>query len=613
MPVGAAPPNGMMPGPPMAPPSLPQMPALDALCSHAVREILQAARFQAKQHVYVGFHAACAKMCELMGGVANLGQLGVHDPAAQVPLLGRIQRIEQMVTAFVGSYMSQRSVVTLTDMEKELVVFLRSYNLQPKTTRHVEGGFRYAVPDPATNSEEISLDDDDDEVREVRLEFLDMGVGWFTAFPAIIATFGKIENVDEESWACPNVSDALAEFLDLPANAGRSDDGLGADFEKFLIESLRKEDQKKLSGSDKKLPVRKLPGFWIRHDSMPHERQCTRHVQNAKRAELARLRDEAFGAEAEAARAAAAAKRATRDPAPPRLKDPTNPHAASFIDGLREELDTRWHPSRSKVDSAVRKAMKENPESLFGAAVEYGMLHLGGGKHRVKVFKSPCPDDGLGDSGAESDGLGSSSSDEEEEETEPLAKRTKVEVKPEWEGRMGVEFRDARATGHHAPVPDTPSTSTQLPQLPPLNAITTVTPGELAACLPWWSEMDGSCNHAVGRWGEQLVYQYLLQRHSDWTIEWVNEHTESKAFYDVKMTNPADGSVVFVEVKTTRSGDKNAFEVSPWEWDFACRPGVEYHVYRVYSAGERGRTRVTIVRNPAKLVREHAISMALAI
>ena len=79
------------------------------------------------------------------------------------------------------------------------------------------------------------------------------------------------------------------------------------------------------------------------------------------------------------------------------------------------------------------------------------------------------------------------------------------------------------------------------------------------------------------------------------------------------MTNPIDGSVVFVEVKTTRSGDKNAFEVSPWEWDFACRPGVEYHVYRVYSAGERGRTRVTIVRNPAKLVREHAISMALAI
>jgi hypothetical protein len=308
VPVGAAPPNGMMPGPPMAP--LPQMPSLDALCSHAVREILQAARFQAKEHVYVGFHAACAKMCELMGGVANLVQLGVHDPAAQVPLLGRIQRIEQMVTAFVGSYMSQRSVVTLTDMEKELVVFLRSYNLQPKTEFVIEAPrfVVYAVPDPATNSEEISLDDDDDDDDD-RLEFVEMGVGWFTAFPAIIATFGKIGNADEESWECPNVSDALAEFLDLPANAGRSDDGLGADFEKFLKESLRKEDQKKLSGSDKKLPVRKLPGFWIRHDSMPHERQCTRHVQNAKRAELARLRDEAVGAEAEAARAAAAAPR----------------------------------------------------------------------------------------------------------------------------------------------------------------------------------------------------------------------------------------------------------------------------------------------------------------
>ena len=143
--------------------------------------------------------------------------------------------------------------------------------------------------------------------------------------------------------------------------------------------------------------------------------------------------------------------------------------------------------------------------------------------------------------------------------------------------------------------------------------MTTVGYDELAGCVPWWGDAEASDNRRVGRWGEALVYRYLLQRHPGWTVTWVNEHAESKSFYDVKMRNASDGRTVFVEVKTTRSADKNAFEVSPWEWDFACKPGVEYHVYRVYSAGERGRTRITIVRNPAKLVREHAISMALAI
>ena len=179
---------------------------------------------------------------------------------------------------------------------------------------------------------------------------------------------------------------------------------------------------------------------------------------------------------------------------------------------------------------------------------------------------------------------------------------------------MGSEFRGASATGHHAPVPDDDVDANDGPLSPnPTPAVTTVGYDELAGCLPWWGDAEASDNRRVGRWGEALVYRYLLQRHPGWTVTWVNEHAESKSFYDVKMRNVRDGRTVFVEVKTTRLADKNAFEVSPWEWDFACKPGVEYHVYRVYSAGERGRTRITIVRNPAKLVREHAISMALAI
>ena len=78
-------------------------------------------------------------------------------------------------------------------------------------------------------------------------------------------------------------------------------------------------------------------------------------------------------------------------------------------------------------------------------------------------------------------------------------------------------------------------------------------------------------------------------------------------------TFAARGSEVFVEVKTTRYADRNAFEVSPWEWDFACRPGVDFRIYRVYAAGDRARVRVTVVKNPAKLVREHAVALCLAV
>ena len=77
---------------------------------------------------------------------------------------------------------------------------------------------------------------------------------------------------------------------------------------------------------------------------------------------------------------------------------------------------------------------------------------------------------------------------------------------------------------------------------------------------------------------------------------------ETASFHDIKLESPPGHKpapvTVFVEVKTTRWSDRNAFELSPWEWDFAQRPGVSYHVYRVYSAGDAGAVRITIVRDP---------------
>ena len=662
VPVGAGPPGGAIPFAP-APPPLPMLPSLDSLCSRAVGDILRNAE-RADALVFAGFHAACTKMCELEG-VANLGQLGAHDPAAQVPLLGRILRIEQMSTAFVGSYIAQRSIVTLRDMEKELVTFLRSYNLQPRT--ETSGGVTRIAPDLATNSEEISLDDTDDPRvadedaaadENVRVGFRCMGVGSLAAHPVVAAAFGPPPPASSvtcgrgDGAAARDDDDELdplaelAEFLENrasgatgPNRPGTNERGvsLGAAFEAHLAAKLASGPAVKGGGASSPAVSLRERGILVRRDSMRRELAAAAHVGNALRAEATRAREDALRAEADAelaaARGARARARARAGPRyAPRLRPPATVDARSFLEATGRGFDPRWRPSRSKVLTAAAEAARASREGAFAAAAEYAALHLCGGKHRAKAFEPPDDDDddddedgfgasiesssgssdddgGDGDADGDDDGDDDDDAKTEEDAGVPPAKRSKSEgAAPSWDGRMGSEFRGASATGHHAPVPDGDVDDDGSPP-----AVTTVGYDELAGCVPWWGDAEASDNRRVGRWGEALVYRYLLQRHPGWTVTWVNEHAESKSFYDVKMRNASDGRTVFVEVKTTRSADRNAFEVSPWEWDFACKPGVEYHVYRVYSAGERGRTRITIVRNPAKLVREHAISMALAI
>jgi hypothetical protein len=392
---------------------------------------------------------------------------------------------------------------------------------------------------------------------------------------------------------------------------------------------------------------------------------------------------------------------------------------------------------RGKLSAAVAVAWPGAPADLVAAAVEYGMLHLGGGKYRAKVMdlsgggvgaagqeeeeeeeeeavvrgekKSKKNEKQKKKQGSEDDGdddnSSSSSDDDDEEEEEEAAEEeeergigerevteeeqrrvtkkqrlapppltagvpsaltledgageeatatatndggettvtvseyTAVPRSPssaKWEGRVGVEFRGAASAGIN-PTPDGVS-------IPASTAIATVAPSDLRVCVPWWRDVDAADSRAVGRWGEALVYQYLLQRYPGWRVTWLNEKEESSSFYDIKLESPppppqqqqqksgrargrgggidggGDGraspqQTVFVEVKTTRWADRNAFEMSAWEWDFAQRPGVgsAYHVYRVYSAGDPARVRITVVRDPARLVREHAVSMCLAI
>lgn len=137
----------------------------------------------------------------------------------------------------------------------------------------------------------------------------------------------------------------------------------------------------------------------------------------------------------------------------------------------------------------------------------------------------------------------------------------------------------------------------------------------LSACLPWHQDLDYNDTRAVGRWGEALVYQFLLSHYPDWRVEWVNQEEETRAPYDLKMTDDkgTEHSTVYVEVKTSRFVGKNVFEISYDEWDFASRPGIHYHIYRVNGAADPRNLSIHILRDPVRAAREQRAGLCLAI
>ena len=79
------------------------------------------------------------------------------------------------------------------------------------------------------------------------------------------------------------------------------------------------------------------------------------------------------------------------------------------------------------------------------------------------------------------------------------------------------------------------------------------------------------------------------------------------------MTDPSKGLITYIEVKTTRYADKNVFALSLREWEFACMPGIDYRVYRVFCGGNREQVRVAVVDDLHRKVEEGSVQLCLAI
>lgn len=92
------------------------------------------------------------------------------------------------------------------------------------------------------------------------------------------------------------------------------------------------------------------------------------------------------------------------------------------------------------------------------------------------------------------------------------------------------------------------------------------------------SSTSGSTNDLTGRWGEALVFHYLVSSNPESKVLWLNQHAESRASYDITVqsilsADPSSGRTTtttsFIEVKSTRSMDRNVCEISLYEWQFA--------------------------------------------
>lgn len=146
---------------------------------------------------------------------------------------------------------------------------------------------------------------------------------------------------------------------------------------------------------------------------------------------------------------------------------------------------------------------------------------------------------------------------------------------------------------------------------PPLPASTSA---QGMSSLTLTNAMSKEEREAIGRWGEEYVFNQLKQQHaeedSNMTVEWVNEKEESGLPYDLTLSS-AGKVVEYIEVKSTRTMEKGVFEISMNELDQAAIHGSTYSIYRVFNAGNPALCRVIRMKNPVSLVRQRKIQLAL--
>ncbi|KAL7126239.1 hypothetical protein ABFS83_14G172700 [Erythranthe nasuta] len=113
---------------------------------------------------------------------------------------------------------------------------------------------------------------------------------------------------------------------------------------------------------------------------------------------------------------------------------------------------------------------------------------------------------------------------------------------------------------------------------------------------------------STGRRGELFAFNYLCSKNGEKkSVKWVNEMKESGLPYDIIV-----GGEEYIEVKSTTSRNKDWFEISVGEWQFAVEKGESFSIAHVALMDERNNTgRVTMYKDPVSLCRLRDLQLAV--
>ncbi|XP_041376442.1 protein NO VEIN-like isoform X2 [Gigantopelta aegis] len=137
--------------------------------------------------------------------------------------------------------------------------------------------------------------------------------------------------------------------------------------------------------------------------------------------------------------------------------------------------------------------------------------------------------------------------------------------------------------------------------------------------MPVQSDADKPTMQVIGRWGEHLVHNYLLQQREvnlDITrIVWVNEAEESGLPYDFEIViiDGEDEKSVFVEVKSTLLDTKQQFAISAREIQFAIKHKDAYQIYRIFNAGKDDHVKLLRIDNVAQKMEQGTVKLFMFI
>ncbi|XP_068725664.1 uncharacterized protein [Montipora capricornis] len=135
-----------------------------------------------------------------------------------------------------------------------------------------------------------------------------------------------------------------------------------------------------------------------------------------------------------------------------------------------------------------------------------------------------------------------------------------------------------------------------------------------------FSPVEGSNREDVGRWGERCVYEYLLKQAQllspgEVEIVWINEKGNTIVPYDLEIRRRVPGSekpvITYIEVKTTSSDQKDVFEISVQELQFAMAKQQAFHLYRVTLIPDR--LRIRRLKNLAYQLEKNNVKLCLVI